>query len=97
MIEIKGLMELVIITLVIKLIVMQWYPPIQKSIQAILCIGIGSTLAYFINPSLEGIVTGIIGSGFAFYGEELITAFKGVTKNLDEETLEEVTRMKKGR
>lgn len=81
MIEIKGLIELIIVTLVIKLIVSQWYPPVQKSLQAIIAIGLGTAIAIFMNPTKEGLITGIIGSGFAFYGGELVQAFKDVQDN----------------
>lgn len=92
MIEIKGLIELIIVVLIMKLIVGQWYPPVQKSLQAILCIGLGTSIGYMVNPTKEGLITGIIGSGFAFYGEELITAFKGVA-----EDVEDLKTIKKGK
>ena len=92
MIEIKGLIELIIVVLIMKLIVGQWYPPVQKSLQAILCIGLGTSIGYMVTPTKEGLITGIIGSGFAFYGEELITAFKGVA-----EDVEDLKTIKKGK
>lgn len=84
MIEIRELVNLIIVTLIIKLIVMQWTPPIQKSLQAILCLVIGSGFGIFLNPTKEGVVTSIIGAGFAFYGGELIQAFKSVTDDIDD-------------
>lgn len=82
MIEIKGLVELILIVLIIKLIVSQWYPPIQKSLQAILAIFLGIMFGCFINPTKEGLITAIIGSGFAFYGGELVNAFKDVSEDV---------------
>lgn len=38
----------------------------------------------FINPTKEGLVTAIMGSGFAFYGGELIDAFKSVAEDAKE-------------
>lgn len=78
MIEIKDLIELIMVTLVMKLIVIQWTPPIQRSLQAIICLIIGSGFGIFLNPSKEGVITAIIGAGFAFYGGELLDAFKHV-------------------
>ena len=92
MIEIKGLVELIIVVLIMKLIVGQWYPPVQKSVQAIFCICIGTSIGYMVNPTKEGLITGIIGSGFAFYGDELIAAFKGVAA--DAEDLKTINREK---
>ena len=91
-IELKSLVDLVLVVLVIKLVVSQWYPPITKSKQAILCIVIGTGLSLILDPSKTGLVTGIIGSGFAFYGEELITAFKGVANNVDIDTVTKVSK-----
>lgn len=84
MIEIKSLIEIILVTLIIKLIVTQWTPPIQRSLCAILSIVLGSTLGYIIQPNIEGLIGGVIGSGFAFYGGELLQAFKIVTKDLDD-------------
>ena len=84
MIDAKMLVELIIVALVVKLILMDWYPPIQRSLQAILCIFLGTMFGVFLNPTKEGLVTGIIGSSFAFYGGELIQAFKIVTNDIKE-------------
>ena len=81
MIELKSVINLILIVLTIKLIVTQWYPPIPKSKQAIISILLGTLMGYFLNPTKEGLVTGIIGSSFAFYGGELTQAFKGVTED----------------
>ncbi|HSQ87508.1 hypothetical protein [Romboutsia sp.] len=78
------IVELIVVTLIVKLIVMQWYPPIQRSLQGILCIVIGSGIGAYMNPTKEGVITAIIASGFAFYGGELIQAFKGVAKDAEE-------------
>lgn len=51
----------------IKLILANYKPPIQESIQAIICITIGIVIGVFMNPTKDGFITSIIGSGFAFY------------------------------
>lgn len=84
MIEIKSLIEIIMVTLIIKLIVTQWTPPIQRSMCAILSIALGTALGYIMQPNIEGLIAGVIGSGFAFYGGELLQAFKMVTKDLDD-------------
>ena len=81
MIELKSVINLILIVLTIKLIVTQWYPPIPKSKQAIISILLGTLMGYFLNPTKEGLVTGIIGSSFAFYGGVLTQAFKGVAED----------------
>ena len=82
MIEIKSLVDIIIVTLVIKLITTQWTPPLQRSLCVIISIFIGTILGVFIDPSAEGLLAGMIGSGFAFYGGELIQAFKSVTDDV---------------
>lgn len=84
MIEIKSLIELIIVALILKLICKQWTPPIQRSLQAILVIAMGTMFGCFINPTKEGLVTAIMSSGFAFYGGELIDAFKSVAEDAKE-------------
>lgn len=91
MISIKDLSELIIIVLTVKLVVAKYKPPIQESIQALICIFIGTSLAIFMNPSKEGLITGLVGSGFAFYGEELFNAFKNIKKLKNSNELEEIT------
>ena len=49
-----------------------------------LSIFIGTIIGVFINPTKEGIITAIIGSGFAFYGGELVNAFKDVSEDAKE-------------
>lgn len=77
-IELNLLFEVVFVSLLLKLIVGQWYPPIQKSLQAILVVVIGSITGWFLNPTREGLVLGMIASAFCFYGKELTDAFKTV-------------------
>lgn len=79
--------ELLLVGLTVKLVVSQWYPPFQKSIQSLLCITIGSAFGYFLNPTKEGFVLGVIASSFAFYGGELIGAFKKLTSELHDDRL----------
>lgn len=75
-IELNLLLEVVFVALLIKLVVGQWYPPVQKSIQAILVCTIGSGTGLFLNPTKEGFIIGLVASSFAFYGRELTDAFK---------------------
>ena len=81
MIEVRVLIELIMIALILKLICKQWTPPIQRSLQAILVIGIGTIFGTVLNPTQDGFVTAIIASGFAFYGGELIDDFKAVAED----------------
>lgn len=82
LIDVQNILELVIVVTTIKLITSRYQPPIQESIQAIICIGIGTILALFINFSPEGFITGIVGSGLAFYGKDLIQAYKRVESDI---------------
>ena len=83
-IELNLLFEVVFVSLLMKLIVGQWYPPVQKSLQAILVIVIGSSTGWFLNPTREGLILGMISSAFCFYGKELTDAFKTVSEDAKE-------------
>lgn len=83
-IDMINLIELILVVLTLKLIVSRWQPPIQESKQAIFCIAIGTTIGWFINPTKEGIVYGIISSGIAFYGGDLLGSFKSIREEIME-------------
>ena len=83
-IPVRSLFEVVVIVMIIKLVVSNYQPPIQESIQAIICIAIGTVIGLLIDPSVEGLTTAIISSGIGFYGEELWSALK--SNNIGETT-----------
>ena len=74
-IELNLLFEVVFVALLVKLVVGLWYPPVQKSLQAILVCSVGSATGWFLNPTREGFILGLVASAFAFYGKELVDAF----------------------
>lgn len=83
-IEIKSLLEIVIVVLTLKLIVSRWQPPLQESLQAIISIGLGTMIGLVINPTVEGFISGIISSGIAFYGGDLLSEFKNIKQDISE-------------
>lgn len=83
-IELNLLFEVVSVALLVKLVVGQWYPPVQKSMQAIFVCSIGSLTGWFLNPTREGFILGIITSAFVFYGKELTDSFKTVYSDMQE-------------
>lgn len=83
-IEVNLLLEIVFVSLLMKLIVGQWSPPVQKSVQAIFVCAIGSGTGWFLNPTREGLIVGLVASAFAFYGKELTDAFKTVYSDMQE-------------
>ena len=83
-IEVNLLLEVVFVALLVKLVVGQWYPPVQKSVQAIFVCVIGSGTGWFLNPTREGFILGLCASAFAFYGRELVDAFNTVYSDMQE-------------
>ena len=83
-IDMINLIELVLVVLTLKLIVSRWQPPIQESKQAILCIIMGTALGLVINPAKEGLIYGVIASGVAFYGGDLISSFKSIKDEIND-------------
>lgn len=84
-ISVQTLIEMVVVVLILKLIVSRWQPPIQESLQAIICIILGTTVGFFFNPTPEGFITGIIASGVAFYGGDLFAEFRTIKEDIKEE------------
>lgn len=82
-IEITTLVELLVIVLTLKLIVSRWQPPLQESLQAIICLVLGVCVGCVINPTLEGFVSAIVASGIAFYGGDLLSEFRTVKDELN--------------
>lgn len=83
-IDMINLIELILVVLTLKLIVSRWQPPIQESKQAILCIFLGTILGLVVNPTKEGFTYGIIASGVAFYGGDLISSFKSIKDEIQD-------------
>ena len=82
-IELNLLFEVVFVSLLVKLVIGQWYPPVQKSVQALLVCGVGSGTGWFLNPTREGFILGLVASAFAFYGKELVDAFHTVYNDME--------------
>lgn len=88
-IEIKSLLEIVIVVLTLKLIVSRWQPPLQESLQAIISICLGTAIALAMNPTVEGFISGIISSGIAFYGGDLISEFTTIKDDIADVNISE--------
>lgn len=88
-ISVQTLIEMVVVVLILKLIVSRWQPPLQESLQAIICIVLGTTTGYFFNPTKEGFIIGIIASGVAFYGGDLFAEFRTIKEDIKEELKDE--------
>lgn len=86
-IELNLLFEVVFVALFVKLVVGQWYPPVQKSIQALLVCFFGSLTGWFLNPTREGFILGVISSAFSFYGKELVESFTSVYNDVQSSSI----------
>lgn len=83
-VELNLLLEVLFISLLVKLVIGQWNPPVQKSLQAILVCLVGSGTGLFLNPTKEGFIVGLVASAFAFYGRELVDAFHTAYSDIQE-------------
>lgn len=79
MIEIKDMLNMLIIMTGIKFTLENWQPPIQKSLQAIICLIIGVGLGFFFDPTKNGIITGLVGGVVSFWGSALFATVKDIT------------------
>ena len=52
-IELNLLFEVVFVAILVKLVVGQWYPPVQNSVQALLVCFFDSAIGWFMNHTRE--------------------------------------------
>lgn len=71
MIEVSSIIQLLLIMLGIKLILENWQPPLQKSLQALVLLLIGGVGGFILNPSIEGAILGLVGGTVAFWGRDV--------------------------
>lgn len=77
--------ELVFVIVVFKLILSNYEPPIQESIQALGCVFIGVTLALLMEFSVQSFMTGVICSGLGFYGGTYVNEIRGIKNTVDKD------------
>lgn len=79
-------LQIIFVIITFKLMLSDYEPPIQKSLQALVCVIVGATLSTLLEPSIHGFMTGVICAGISFYGADYINEIRKITdKNLDEE------------
>lgn len=77
-------LQLILVVITFKLILGDYIPPIQKSIQALVCVFIGASLSILIEPTVHGFMIGVISAGISFYGADYINELRKITiKNED--------------
>ena len=74
--------EIIFVIVVFKLILSNYKPPLQQSIQATIWVCIGVILAMIIELSVHSFMVGIISSGLGFYGGTYINDIKGIKENV---------------
>lgn len=71
--------QLILVIVTFKLILGDYIPPIQKSLQALVCVVIGATLSLMIEPTVHGFMVGVISAGISFYGADYINELRQLT------------------
>lgn len=82
-IEIQSVIELLLIMVGIKMILENYQPPLQKSVQAIIMLLVGGVGGFLINPTKEGLIIGLVGGTVAFWGRDVfakVDEIKDITK-----------------
>ena len=77
-------LQIIFVIVVFKLILSDYEPPIQKSLQALVCVAVGALLSTLINPTVNGFMTGVICAGISFYGADYVNEVRKITDR-DEE------------
>lgn len=78
MIEVSNIINLLVIMVGIKMILEKWEPPFQKSIQALIMLVVGGCAGWFIHPTKEGLITGLIGGTVAYWGRGIFAQIKDI-------------------
>lgn len=81
MIEVKALVDLIVIMIGISLICSNWEPPIQKSLQALIVLVLGCLLGIIMG---KGLAVGLLAGTIAFWRGELIS----IVKDMKEESID---------
>lgn len=92
MIEIKELINILIILLGLKLVLEKWQPPVQVSLQSLIVLVAGACLGWFLMPTKEGLVNGLIAGTLAMWGKQI---FAGI-RDLEDGNKVELTKENKG-
>lgn len=71
MVDVQYVVELLAIMVGIKMILENYQPPVQKSVQAMIMLFIGGVGGYFLNPSKEGLIIGLVGGTVSFWGRDI--------------------------
>ena len=79
-------LQVIFVIITFKLMLSDYEPPIQKSLQALVCVIIGAVLSTLLDPSVNGFMTGVICAGISFYGADYINEVRKIAdKDADEE------------
>ena len=76
--ELQEIIELLAIMIGVKLILENWRPPIQLSYQALVILIIGGVAGWFMNPTKEGFILGLVGGTIAFWGRKIFAEIKDI-------------------
>lgn len=78
-------LQVIFVIVVFKLMLSDYEPPIQKSLQALVCVVVGAVLSTILEPNVHGFMTGIICAGISFYGADYVNEVRKIAdKDLDD-------------
>lgn len=80
-----GMVQLIFMLVVVRIILNNYKPPIQQSIQALICVACGIIVSMIIEPTINSFMNGIISAGIAFYGGIYFKAIKGLNDEAKDE------------
>lgn len=72
-------LQIIFVIITFKLILSDYQPPIQKSLQALACVLIGATLSTLLEPTVHGFMVGVICAGISFYGADYVNEVRKIT------------------
>lgn len=84
-----AMVEVIFVIVVFKLILSNYEPPIQQSIQAAICVVIGICFSMAVEQNVHSFMAGIIAAGIGFYGGQYVNELRSLKNEIDEDDKKE--------
>lgn len=80
-----GMVQLIFMLVVVRIILNNYKPPIQHSLQVLICVACGIIVSMIIEPTINSFMNGIISAGIAFYGGIYFKEIKALNDEVNDE------------
>ena len=81
LIDIKEMINLIVILMGMKLTLENWQPPIDKHLQAVICVMAGGGFGIFLLGGKDGLINGLVAATLSFWGIKILEEVKEMIKS----------------